>query len=93
MKNETAEEVKRHLPGFYIELARRVVTLANSLQYDNAMNLLHLALSASLDDAPSELRQVFAAWGTVGSPTDGDYDHEAFDAGVNTIERWLAEQS
>ena len=45
---------------FYLELAIRVLRLANALQYENAINLLRLALSAEgeVDHAPEALRSI-----------------------------------
>ena len=80
--------------AFYRELARRVVALANALQYENAANLLHLALSASDDPAPATLGtadcEMQFAFTPIPSGDSADYDHERFDRAVASIELWLA---
>lgn len=86
---------------FYVEVARRVVRLANALQYENAAALLHLALASADDTVPRVLHDVdvrmqFAFYPLHEARREGrpeTYDHAKFDAAVSDLEKWLDQGS
>jgi hypothetical protein len=91
---------------FWIELIKRVLSLANALQYENSARLLDLAISASNDlpddtimDAYSDLKwemniMIGISNGSLcrnSNPKDLEYDHESFDNALCRLEDWLKE--
>lgn len=82
---------------FYLELAIRVLRLANALQYENAINLLRLALSAEgeVDHAPEALRSIDVdlqfCW-DVEIRLNGEPDHEKFTEAIAALEAWVDAQ-
>lgn len=89
------------MDNFYRELARRVVATANALQYERAAQLLCLALDAidwQVEEPPDALRD---AWGDLNfylntknlTDLDGYDAHEQFEAGIQHLEKYLAETS
>lgn len=80
---------------FYRELAKRVLALANTLQYENAATLLRLALSASDESQPDLLAEANVAFQFAFHPIKEEnwYDHERFEEGVRYVEMCLSKNS
>lgn len=87
---ERASATTAGLGLFYRELARRIVDLANALQYENAYNLLRLAMISDEGQAPEAIAEAATEVQFAYMPLNDDgYDHERFCAAVDSVTAWL----
>lgn len=86
---------KRNQNIFWYELVKRVVGLANALQYDNTYYLINLAVAASEEDElPDDI--VMDAWHEIKwqmeimmFDKEREYDHDAYCKAIDSLEKWL----
>lgn len=81
---------------FYVELCKRVLGCADALQYENAHNLLRLAMICDDNRAPEPIADAacemnFAFMGY--RITTGLYDHDRFCDALDTLKAWVDTQA
>ena len=88
--------MSKNLTPFYIELCKRVLGCADALQYENAHNLLRLAMICDDNRAPEPIADAACEMDFAFKDyhiTTGVYDHDQFCAALDTLKAWVDAQA